>query len=1223
MHMVNDISLLDNPQPFHGRVNTAGEGTMEIRAMGDADFNIGAAQVRLKDVLYVPDLNVKLLSTIALTDEGARVLLEHEGGKIFFPDGALLRARINRKKNWLEVREGSGPEDVSALQVTSLEQDFEDFRKLQNLELFEGVPAQLPDRVPSRNKSEERLWHERLGHPGRDKARALMEKFKSVPDFKINPDESLECHDCLTGKSTRSRMGKGSGERAQNPLELIHVDLVTDIAPEPEEGTMLVILDDYSGYVHIDVLQRKSDALRYLQEWVKLMEVQTGRELKAIRSDNGGEWASHVAHNWKMAEGFIWQKTAPYNSVQNGRVERMNRSVQERMRALLGQRELNVALWPFAAKAAAFVLNLTPNKEGFTPYELAFKKSPLRFTKLLKVFGSLAWVFLPKPIRGAKTKAMPRAIPAIMLGYSLERKCWLFFSPDNNPTLFWSNSAKFLEHQGWQDRTDFLPIKINPPKRPTDDADIPDLCYDEEDIHDELYIDAIEHTLPPPEDFDEELVPTEEIKQTVEQTESKSEQTESADEQVIEEELDEEPYDVGTWRPVPSFNHKTGEPVPNPWREKYPEKYNERLDAYLRRKGLKRLNALLTNISKKEELNLTPTLREALGGDNVLQWKEAIRKEIEGLEAMGTWEVVDKPKDAHLVDSKMVLKIKTDADLVPTKHKARLVARGFTQRYGVDFEEIFAPVAPLETIRSVLAIATVNDWEIDSIDVVQAYLNSKLHHDVYLKPPEGLSVPEGKVYKLVKGLYGLKQSGREWNKELDKFLRSVGFFCLSCAPCLYTRGKGDNFAIITTYVDDILVTSPSRSEVDRIKESFKGKWSIEDNGPVKEFLGIKITRNRANRTLDLDQVAYIKTLVGKWLKNNQKTWCPMVHPLEAKETPELSKKDAENYRKVVGQLLWISNTVRPDISFAVGSLARYMSTPRQGAWTAAVQVLKYLNQTAENVLRLGNRKDMDQPVVTYTDANWASEKETGRRSTSGSMTFIYGSLVSWKSQGQKCVSLSALESEFVAASEASRELLFFKHLLRELGLSDKTPLLLTDSLGCVQVSKDAAKHWKLKHIDTRYNFVRDHVQAEEIEIRHIGTKDNLADILTKPVSKITTTKASIGAGLVRSARGTVEDSAPTDPPVEVGELISEDLETRLGNGTKGPICTVAYEGEGRVNGEGARVNGKGSGGNYAQLCTGAGSLHDIGSPHVKVGAVSSVTTPHMIRCFHVGLSAIT
>ncbi|KAJ1578409.1 hypothetical protein NDA11_005594 [Ustilago hordei] len=520
--------------------------------------------------------------------------------------------------------------------------------------------------------------------------------------------------------------------------------------------------------------------------------------------------------------------------------------------------------------------------------------------------------------------------------------------------------------------------------------------------------------------------------------------------------------------------------------------------------------------------NLDPTIHEAMNGEDRKHWEEAMRKELDGLEAMGTWEIVDLPKGANTVDTRWVLKIKTDANLVPTKFKAQLVARGFTQREGIDYTEVFAPVAPIQSIRGVIAVAAVRDWEMDSIDVKQAYLNSTIHHDVYLKPPVGIEIPPGKVLKVVKGLYGLKQSGREWNIELDSHLRTIGFHCMQSAPCLYSRGTGDKITIITAYVDDMLITSPSREEVDRAKREIMDKWETQDNGRIKEFLGIKIIRDRRRRRISLSLTAYIKEMVNKWLGGaNEKSWIPMLSVANTAGGERCEPKRAKRYQELVGQLLWVSNTARPDIAFAVGVLARYMSIPIDSAWKAAVHVVKYLNQTNEYQLHLGGETNEHSgtPVTTYTDTNWASDPTNGRRSTSGSITYVYGCPVSWKSHVQKCVALSAVEAEFVAASEAVRETLFFSYLLRDLEATGVRPVLYTDSQGCIQVSKDPAKHWKLKHIDTRYHFVRDHVQEGDVEIKYVGTANNVADVLTKPLQGLNTSRLARMIGLEIPPKG--------------------------------------------------------------------------------------------------------
>ncbi|KAJ1578410.1 hypothetical protein NDA11_005594 [Ustilago hordei] len=728
------------------------------------------------------------------------------------------------------------------------------------------------------------------------------------------------------------------------------------------------------------------------------------------------------------------------------------------MRTLLMQRRLPKKFWPYAIRAAAFKINLTPSVDNEFPYQAMFGKSPERALKLLRVFGCLAWVNIPKVKRDNK-KLDQRAVASIFLGYSLERKGWLFYSPDYNPNIFWSNSAKFMESKCWSDRTEWRPVDTKAPPMTMTEENLEDLGYNKENIFDETDEEPLREYMDMESDSEERL--REGIAEVMEQG------------PIAETQIDSEFYGLVATRPE-------------------------------RRK------------------NLDPTIHEAMNGEDRKHWEEAMRKELDGLEAMGTWEIVDLPKGANTVDTRWVLKIKTDANLVPTKFKAQLVARGFTQREGIDYTEVFAPVAPIQSIRGVIAVAAVRDWEMDSIDVKQAYLNSTIHHDVYLKPPVGIEIPPGKVLKVVKGLYGLKQSGREWNIELDSHLRTIGFHCMQSAPCLYSRGTGDKITIITAYVDDMLITSPSREEVDRAKREIMDKWETQDNGRIKEFLGIKIIRDRRRRRISLSLTAYIKEMVNKWLGGaNEKSWIPMLSVANTAGGERCEPKRAKRYQELVGQLLWVSNTARPDIAFAVGVLARYMSIPIDSAWKAAVHVVKYLNQTNEYQLHLGGETNEHSgtPVTTYTDTNWASDPTNGRRSTSGSITYVYGCPVSWKSHVQKCVALSAVEAEFVAASEAVRETLFFSYLLRDLEATGVRPVLYTDSQGCIQVSKDPAKHWKLKHIDTRYHFVRDHVQEGDVEIKYVGTANNVADVLTKPLQGLNTSRLARMIGLEIPPKG--------------------------------------------------------------------------------------------------------
>ncbi|SOV06060.1 uncharacterized protein UDID_19259 [Ustilago sp. UG-2017a] len=375
--------------------------------------------------------------------------------------------------------------------------------------------------------------------------------------------------------------------------------------------------------------------------------------------------------------------------------------------------------------------------------------------------------------------------------------------------MFWSNSAKFMESKCWSDRTEWRPVDTKAPPVMMTEENFEDLGYNKENIFDETDEGPLQEYMDMETDLEERLSGG-----TVEVMEQGS---------TTETQIDSKFFGLVVTQPE-------------------------------RRK------------------NLDPTIHEAMSGEDRKHWEEAMRKELDGLEAMGMWEIADLPKGANTVDTHWVLKIKTDANLVPTKFKARLMARGFTQREGIDYTEVFTP---------------------------QAYLNSTIHHDVYLKPPVGIKIPPGKVLKVVKGLYGLKQSGREWNIELDSHLRTIGFHCMPSAPCLYSRGTDDKITIITAYVDDMLITSPSRDEVDRTKREIMDKWEMQDNRRIKEFLGIKITHDRRRRRISLGLTAYIKEMVNKWLGGaNEKSWVPMLSVANVARGKRCEPQRAKKYQEL-------------------------------------------------------------------------------------------------------------------------------------------------------------------------------------------------------------------------------------------------------------------------------------------------------------------------------------
>ncbi|KAJ1603993.1 hypothetical protein NDA14_003418 [Ustilago hordei] len=936
-HMVNDERMLLTSTNKVGQISTAGDEKLQVKAIGDASLWVSEATIQLLDVLYVPKLNANLLSVQGLIENGARVIFDEFGTTIKQNDGTQVQFKRDRRQGHFKVRG----------QALALELE----------ETRDGVPEDNQntgklDNAPEGNKDTKHrdsyLWHERFGHPGRDKTRQIRAHYLGTDEEMEH--ESKHCNACSQGKQTRARMSQSESERMEAPLELVHIDLMTDFKGHANYHYALVAVDDFSSLIYVEPLCTKSAALTALRRWIARMEQATDRKLKTLRSDNGGEWCSIAAEDWQTQEGFKWQKSVPGISIQNGRAERAIRLVQEKMRLML---------------------------IGTTAHKLA---------QQLRVFGCLAWVHVQQKDQQGKHGA--RAKPAIMIGYDDKHKAWKFCNPDQPASIQWSNSAMFHEDKGWSDRQ-------------------------QEAVRPVVTVEVKEEGVTP----------------TIVEEETRSE---AAVEDLL-----------------PAVDSTVG--------------------------------AANTAI-----LNLDPTLGEAMNGEDAQLWKEAIRKELEGLEAMGTWEVVHQPPGVPLVDSKVVLRLKLDADGVPVKHKARLVARGFTQREGIDYQETFSPVAPLGAIRAILALAVQNNWEVHALDITMAYLNSTLKEAIYMKPPEGSGVAPGKVYKVVKGLYGLKQSGREWNQEFDRSLRRMGFFQVECAPCIYTKGQGEDMAIVVIYVDDTLVIAPRLETVLKVKKQIGQRWKMEDSG-------------------------YIDQVLAKHLdKRTKPTMVPMQSIPEG--TLVASAAQQKEYLVIVGKLLWVANSTRPDLSLTMGVLARHMREPSQEHYQAAQRVLCYLESTRQVglVYRVSGSQE---PLVAHSDANWASDATIQRRSTSGSVALVYGNPVAWKSATQKCVSLSAVEAEFIAATEATHEVLFLKQLLRSIGIATGTPTVYSDNTGCIQVSKDPAQHWKLKHIDTKYHFVRNNVQEGRVQIKYIDTTRNLADVLTKPIGRQAMQQARSGLHL--------------------------------------------------------------------------------------------------------------
>jgi hypothetical protein len=501
------------------------------------------------------------------------------------------------------------------------------------------------------------------------------------------------------------------------------------------------------------------------------------------------------------------------------------------------------------------------------------------------------------------------------------------------------------------------------------------------------------------------------------------------------------------------------------------------------------------------------TYQEAMSSPHAAEWTPAMQAEMGALKAAGTYTLVECPSGHVPIGFKWVYTTKYDETGAVVKRKARLVAQGCSQRYGIDYDETYAPVCRIGSIRLLVALAAHYDWEIHHMDVNSAFLNGDLTETVYMRQPTGF-VAEGEqahhVWKLNKSLYGLKQAGRTWHLKMDQTLLASGFIALDADACVYRREKGFSVIIISLYVDDLLLFSNDLRALTAFKAALSRRFEMKDLGEAKFVLGIAVIRDRSKRTIALSQASYTRELLRTYQMESCNAAHTPVQPNVCLAPPadnfKASTKDIRRYQAAVGALMWASICTRPDISFAVGQLSQHASNPDKSHFTALTQVFRYLRGTVDHRLSytgIGRRADLPAALAGYSDADWAGDISE-RRSTTGYTFHLCGGCVSWQSKRQRTIAQSTVEAEYMAAASATKEAIWLRSLLTGIGCAPEHPTVLrVDNEGAIKLAENPRHHELTKHIAVRYHLIRQHVADGTITLSHVSTQLQTADCLTK------------------------------------------------------------------------------------------------------------------------------
>ncbi|KAG8492742.1 hypothetical protein CXB51_010463 [Gossypium anomalum] len=505
------------------------------------------------------------------------------------------------------------------------------------------------------------------------------------------------------------------------------------------------------------------------------------------------------------------------------------------------------------------------------------------------------------------------------------------------------------------------------------------------------------------------------------------------------------------------------------------------------------------------------TYTEAISNPDGVKWKQAMNEEMQSLHKNRTWELVTLPKGKKAIGCKWVYAKKegfTGKNKI--RYKARLVAKGYAQKERIDYNEVFSPVVKHSSIRILLALVTQYDLELAQLDVKTAFLHSDLEEEIYMTQPDGFKVAgkENWFCKLTKSLYGLKQSPRQWYKRFDQFMKGQRYTRSKFDHCVYfLKLQEGTFIYLFLYVDDMLIASKSKVEIERLKTQLNLEFEMKDLGEAKKILGMEIWRDRAHDRVSLSQKQYLKKVLQQFGMNEHTK--PVSTPLAShfKLSAQLSPSTSTEqeymlqvpYSNAVGSLMYAMVCTRPYISQIVSIVSRYMHNPRKGHWQAVKWILRYIKKTVDVGLLFKQHNTLGKCVIGYVDSDYASDLDK-RRSTTGYVFTLAGGPISWKFTLQSTVALSTTKAEYIAVIEAVKEAIWLQGVVKTLGLVQEHINVYCDSQSAVHLAKNQVYHARTKHINVRFYFVREIIDEGKICLQKIKTADNSADMMTKVVT---------------------------------------------------------------------------------------------------------------------------
>ena len=773
----------ESAKATNGGFEIIGEGNVIQRYI----VNGRERNVTFTRALHAPSLNANLVSISALDKAGLTTVFSNGKG-------------IVKKTDGTPVLTGKAINGMYLLEPIDIKRD---------------TPLALNSLSKSTSLEQ---WHRRLTHCSPSTIKDML-KGNLVDGLSISKDTlNGKCEDCVMGRQTR-RPFDGETDKSMDPLELVSFDLWGPSRTQSASGKiyLMIIVDAGTSYKYAAYLADKSDTttLAAFDIFRAHVETVTGRKIRRLRSDGAFNTAAWKTYCQPL--GILQEFTAPYSSAQNGLAERAIRTTIDDVRTLLRDSNLGHSYWAEAAAYSIYTRNLIPSRRLPGKIPLQSFTGNRQTVSHLRVFGSKCWAKIPtvhgNQVTGG-SKLDPRSIPCRFLGYATGTGNYKVQDLETRRVYV---SRDVIFEEGLPRRT--LP-GVGEEQNPL--FDILDTNIPPANVHTPITPVEPNIAIPaepqqPSRHHDIQNIPERRSARAPKPSQAilRSTEYQEREEMGKQEGLDWA-TDTDLPKAITTISH-------------LPDEHENFLACFTDTKGIHYIPR-----SYKEAMTTDPA-----------RWMTAMETEIATLKAKHTWDLVEPPPGANVMDSMWVYDIKWDGQGNRIKDKARLVGKGYTQRFGVDYNETWAAAARLESIRMTAAIAAKLNLKLWRLDFVGAYLNSVTKEDIYMKQPEGFVEVgfENHVAKLIHTIYGTMQGGHDWYETLCATYNDLGYYTSRADPCIRIKEEDGNYTITNTYTDDTFGGSNDDDEEERRKDEIGNVWEVKDVGENEYFLGMRVEQN--------------------------------------------------------------------------------------------------------------------------------------------------------------------------------------------------------------------------------------------------------------------------------------------------------------------------------------------------------------------------------------------